>query len=57
MELEGRWEERRTDFLAGAANWIVVVVEDNTHLLHEAYLLFIVALKIIGRGVGAVGGS
>jgi hypothetical protein len=44
--------EGRTHFLAGTANWVVIVIEYNADLLHEPNLLFIVAFEIIGTGLG-----
>lgn len=42
----------RTDFLAGGANGLVILVEDDADLVHEADLLRIVAVQL--RGVGRV---
>lgn len=41
---------RRTNFLAGAANGEVVVVEDNADLVHETDLLLIIADEIVVVG-------
>jgi hypothetical protein len=52
-------ELRRTNFLAGATNGEIVLVEDNADLVHEADLLFIVAGEVVvvgGRsGIGQGG--
>jgi hypothetical protein len=49
----------RTNFLAGATNGEVVLVKDNADLVHEADLLFIVAVEVVvlsGRsGIGQGG--
>ena len=46
--------ERHTDFLAGAPNGVVIVVEDDAYLLHKPDLLLIVALEVIGRRLSTV---
>lgn len=40
----------RTNFLAGCANRLVIVVQNDAHLVHEADLLCIVAIKLGGAG-------
>lgn len=36
----------RTDLLAGASNWPVIVIQNNADLIHQTDLLFIVTLKL-----------
>lgn len=40
---------KRTDFLAGTADGIVVIIKNDTHLFHQTNLLFIVALEVTVR--------
>lgn len=40
----------RTNFLAGCANSLVIVVQNNAHLVHEADLLRIVTIELGGAG-------
>jgi hypothetical protein len=40
----------RTNFFAGATDGEIVLVENNTDLVHEADLLFIVAVEVIVAG-------
>lgn len=36
----------RTELLAGASNWPVIVIQNNADLIHQTDLLFIVTLKL-----------
>lgn len=47
-------DSRPTNFLARAPDRLVVLVEDYAHLVHQTYLLLIVALQIVMLIVGAV---
>jgi len=44
-------QQRPTDLLAEIANWLVVLIEDDADLVHEADLLLIVPLQRCARGV------
>lgn len=44
-------QKRPTDLLAEIANWLVVLIEDDADLVHEADLLLIVPLQRCARGV------
>lgn len=46
-----RAERIHTDFLAEVSNWLVVLVEDDADLVHEADLLLIVPLKCGAGGI------
>lgn len=40
----------RTDFLARASNWLVIFIQDDADLVHQADLLFIVAFEVVVLG-------
>lgn len=44
-------EAQRTNLLACSANWLVVLVEDDADLVHQADLLLIVTGQGLGAGV------
>lgn len=45
------------DFLAGTSNWHVILIENDADLVHEADLLFIIAIEVVVLGCRGLGGE
>lgn len=50
IRLEITARTARTDLLAGSADGLIIFVQDNTDLVHEADLLLIVTFELRGAG-------